>query len=83
MPEEIGLEISNIFNAMGTAILQTISFYFFIPLLGIAVIGAYIFKLRGRKLSFIISLTAIICLLVFANLGLEDLIETFNSKMSE
>lgn len=81
MPSGVENQISNIFNAIGSAIIEGLLLYFVTPFIIAILIFRFVFKIRGKFLSFIMFITALVCLYFYALNGLPEIQNIFFSKV--
>jgi hypothetical protein len=73
LPTELVNEISNMFNAMELAILQSIMIYFVAPFLSIILVSRFVLKIRGIGLQLIMGIAAFVCFYFFSIKGLPEM----------
>lgn len=82
MPEDLANQISDIFNAMGMTIIQTLLIYFVLPILVVSIVSGRLFKLRGLILKVVIVGTVIVSFYFLATVGFPQMTETYNSYLN-
>jgi len=79
LPEEMSLQIGELFNAMGFSIFKTVLLYFILPIFGVVLIARYLFRIKGNALRVIVVVTSFVSLFLFANQGLPYMLSLYNS----
>jgi hypothetical protein len=78
----VASDISSVFNAMGTLIIETLLLYFVLPLIVLMIIIKYLFKARGILLQILIGISAFVCFYFFVMNGLPNMTGAYHTYLN-